>query len=356
MRVMQLTTDLRFAGAERVIVSLARGLRGRGVECAVAGLFRGGEPSGRTSALLREAGFPVYCARMERKWMLWRAVGLRRFIVGWQPDVLHCHMFHANAASVFLRATGLACPVLWTYHNVEHRSLPLRRAFYRLGRPLADRQVYVSGAVRDHQHGVAGTGRREAVIYNGLDPTRFLDIAPRPGPVFGSVGRLVPQKGYDLLVRAFARLCRHDDEAQLKIAGDGPTRSDLLRLIRSLGVSGRAELAGFVEDVPGFLSGLNAFVVPSRTEGFGMTLLEALAAGLPCIASRVGALPEIGRRVVTWVEPEDVEGLHRAMGALKREAWSPKAIARRRRRAKTFTVPRMVARYLSLYRSLAGVG
>jgi len=352
MRVMQLTTDLRFAGTERVILNLSRGLRERGVECAVVGLLKGGEAPGGLRRRLEREGFTVRSAGLEGKFTAWRLSRLLRFAAEWKPDLLHCHMFHGNAAGALLRILGVRCPQVWTHHVVERRRLPLRGAFYRLLGRMPECHVFVSEAVRRYRRSVAETGRREVVIYNGTELAPFLAVRPRPGPVFGAVGRLDRQKGFDVLVRAFARLCRERDDVMLRIAGVGPERPALEELAAAEGAAGRVELVGFVEDVPAFLAGVNVFVNPSRWEGFGLTLLEALAAGLPCIASRVDSLPEVGGDLVHWVPPDDVEALHEALRAHVGVRQSAERAARQRAAAARFSKDAMTEQYLQLYRSL----
>lgn len=353
MRVMQLTTDLRFGGAERVIVNLVRGLRDRGVECAVAGLFEGGPSPGAMHALLEESGFEVYPVGLERKHMLWRLAGLRAYVNDWRPDLLHCHLFHGHAAGTLLRVLGLGCPMVWTHHSVDRRPLPLRGAFYRLFSRLAGCQVFASEAVRRFQHARAGVAPREELIHNGVDLEPYLALQPRPGAVIGALGRLVPEKGFDVLIRAFARLCAENDEVRLTIAGAGPERAALDRLMRTEGVAGRASLVGFVRDVPGFLAQVNVFAAPSRWEAFGLALLEAMAAGLPCIAARVGGLPEVGGDLVRWVRPDDVDDLYAAMREMAGVRYSREQVARQRARVATrFSREAMTREYLRLYRSL----
>jgi glycosyltransferase involved in cell wall biosynthesis len=104
-----------------------------------------------------------------------------------------------------------------------------------------------------------------------------------------------------------------------------------------------------VADVSGFLGSLNVFVMPSRREGFGMTMLEALAAGLPVVASDLPVLREVGGEVVRWAAPGDPASLAQALRTIPEDAWSDDAVAARRERAEIFSVDRMVEAYLALY-------
>jgi glycosyltransferase involved in cell wall biosynthesis len=129
----------------------------------------------------------------------------------------------------------------------------------------------------------------------------------------------------------------------------------LKTLARELGVADRVELAGFVRDVPGFLAGVNVFVNPSRWEAFGNTLVEGMAAGLPCIASRVDGLVEVGGDLVQFVPPEDVDALATAMStALERGALSPSELKRQRAYVQRFSREAMAQAYLDVYREVTG--
>ena len=353
MRVLQLTTDLNFAGAERVIVDLVRGLRAAGLECAVAGLIDEGGPGHGMASRLREMGVEVFSAGLRRGADLRPWLRLWRFARRWRPDVLDCHLFHAHLAGALLRLGGVRRPMVWTYHTVERRAVPLRRAFYRLLSGGPECKVYVSKAVRQCQRSVCGVAPHEELLYNGIDLAPFLNVEPVPGPVFGAVGRLAPGKGHSDLLRAFGALCRENERAVLRLAGDGPLARELQAVVEREGIAGRVEFLGFVEDVPGFLAGVGVFVHPSHSEGFGLALLEALAAGLPCIASHVDALPEVGGGFVDWVEPGEVDGLHQAMRRALDAAPDAARAAEQRRWATSFGAERMVEDYAELYRSLA---
>lgn len=356
MRVLLMTNDLQLAGAERVVINCARCLRDRGVTCAVVGLFERTEGPGRLRVGLQGEGFPVWCAEIERYTDLWRFGRLARVVRRWRPDLLHAFLFHSHVAAAGLRGFGWAGPTVWTYESIALRVQPLRHGFYRFCAPLADAHIFASRAVRRYWYRGRNPTPNPRVIYNGLDLEPFLAVRPDTGPVFGAVGRLVPlHKGFDVLIRAFARLKEERPEIRLKIAGDGPARRDLEELARRLEVAEGVEFVGFVEDVPAFLSEVNIFVNPSRWEAFGNTLVEGMAAGLPCIASRIQGLAEVGGDLVRRVRPGDVGSLQKAMREALDHPPPEEQIARQRRRVTArFGQEAMTESYLEVYRSLLG--
>ncbi len=355
MRVLMLTTDLRLGGVELTIINRVHCLRECGVECAVAGLFERSTGPGKARERLEAMGVPTFCAGIDTWLRCWRFGRLVQFVKEFAPDVIHAHLFHGHLASALLRVLGRRAPTVWSYHAAAPRRWLRRRAFYRLFSGTADAHVFVSEAVREYRHRPACACANERVIHNGADLGPFLAVEPTPGPVFGGVGRLVPEhKGFDLLIRAFARLARERDDVRLRIAGDGPERPALEELARQEGVADRVELVGFVDDVAGFLAGVSVFANPSRWEAFGNTLVEGMAAGLPCIASRVQGLPEIGADLVRWVEPGDVDDLYEALKETAGVSCTAERIAAQRRRmVEGFSREAMTAKYLELYESLA---
>ncbi len=353
-----LTNDLRLGGAERVILNLMRCLRERGVQSAVIGLFERQETRGWLRRHLESDGFQVACLGVESPVDLWRLPALGGLVRSWTPDILHAFLFHSHVAAAGLRWPGWMGPTVWTYESIGLRVQPWRHGFYRLCAPLADAHVFASRAVRRYWYRGANPTPNPAIIYNGLDLEPFLAVRPEPGPVFGAVGRLVPlHKGFDILIRALAQLSRERPEARLRIAGDGPERGALEGLARSLGVAERVEFAGLVEDVPAFLSDVNIFVNPSRWEAFGNTLVEGMAAGLPCIATRIQGLAEAGGDLVRWVPPGDVDALRRAMRRMLDAPPPGEHVARQRRRViARFGQQAMTDRYVDVYRSALSGG
>jgi glycosyltransferase involved in cell wall biosynthesis/O-antigen/teichoic acid export membrane protein len=352
VRLLLLTTELLPAGAERVILELATRLDPRRYQVVVASLRSPGGDDGDVARALVAAGIAVVPLRLQGKLDLrgaWRLMALVRRL---RPHVLHAHLFHANLAARLLGRLAGARRVVSTVHVVERRALPLRFALERLTARLDDRTVCVSRAVATFARARLGvTPGRLRVVENGVDLSRYAaggDRAsaraalglPEGGLVVGAVGRLDPQKGLDLLVRAFARL---RGPATLALAGAGPEEARLRALVASLGLDERVVLLGRRQDVPRVLAALDVFCMPSRWEGFGLALVEAMAAGLPVVASAVDSLPEVLADGGLLVAPDDVDALARALDDL---------LASPSRRAASFDVSAMVAGWEAVYREV----
>jgi glycosyltransferase involved in cell wall biosynthesis len=124
-----------------------------------------------------------------------------------------------------------------------------------------------------------------------------------------AVGQLAEHKGFDLLIRAFARVAAHYPAVDLVIAGEGPQRVSLQHVIAAHGLDGRVELVGRISsaEVASLMRGSHIVAMPSRAEAFGLVALEAMAAGRPVLATPVGGLPEFANTTVNRLVPPDVE-------------------------------------------------
>jgi glycosyltransferase involved in cell wall biosynthesis len=174
----------------------------------------------------------------------------------------------------------------------------------------------------------------------------------RVTPLVVALGRLVQQKGFDILLKAHARLIRSGLQYQLIIAGEGQRRNQLEELIEELGVRTTVALPGFVDDPVALLKQATVFAMPSRLEGCPMALLEAMTAGVPVIASDCPSGPsEIlgGGRYGMLVSPEDEEGLASAIRRVLTDAPLRNALsAAGRSRAEAFTDQKVVPQWESL--------
>ena len=182
-----------------------------------------------------------------------------------------------------------------------------------------DKVVVVSDAVADilRRWGVAPD--KVSTIFNGVDIERFKEatptlrheIAPQDHSLVGFVGRLVPGKGGELLLRAAQKVLAVHRKTTFVLVGDGPSRRGWETLATELGIGQHVTFAGVRDDMPGVYASLDIVVLPSLIESMPMCLLEAMAAGKPVIATRVGAVPKliIPEQTGLLFDSADVNGL-----------------------------------------------
>ncbi len=188
----------------------------------------------------------------------------------------------------------------------------------------ADAVTCVSHLVADHVRARYGVPPdRVTVIPNGVDyafwSAATVERQADAAPTLLTVGRLHPVKGHDILLRALARVRARVPGVRLVLAGDGACRTELDRLADELSIGDAVEFAGHLDpaDVRARMSQATAFVLPSRSEGLPLSLIEAMAAGLPTIATSVGGVPEVVRPgTALLAPPEDPEALAGAIAAV----------------------------------------
>ena len=191
------------------------------------------------------------------------------------------------------------------------------------------------------------------VIYNGVPTDLAYARTARPRPddrlVVGAVGRLDPVKGHDILIKALAWL----PGMRVVILGSGPRQPELRRLAREVGVADRVSLPGWCDRVEDWLGRFDLFCHPSRYEGLGLALIEAMRAGLPIVATSVGGVPELldGGRCGLLVPPEDPPALAAAITGLAADPVRREFLGERARDRvhAEFSVDRMVAAYERLW-------
>lgn len=316
----------------------------------------------------RALAVPVYCLDKAEghQWrLLFRIARLCRSA---RAQIVHTYNW-AGIDGIFGAVLARTPVIIHSEHGFELADLGRRRGrrrrVRRLIAPLVDRMVAVSEHLR--QSLVEEPGVRPGkitVIRTGVDTTRFRPLGLRHllrsthgfGPedfVIGTVGRLAPEKNYPLLVDASRMLDRRGSHTQLLIIGDGEERQALRQYIARNGLEPRVRLLGFREDIPALLNVLDVFVLSSLTEGVSAALLEAMAVGLPVVATRVGGNPEVVEDGVTGqlVPPNDASALAEAVALYARDksARLEHGRAGRDRVRREFTVESAVTAYVSLY-------
>jgi glycosyltransferase involved in cell wall biosynthesis len=253
-------------------------------------------------------------------------------------------------------------PLVFSFHGLGDLSgMPRRRRIaFRLLPRLTTYLFTLSEASRRMLIAEYGWPEGCGVIPNGVDTDRFRPRPPHPGRsrlAIGTVGNLRPIKNHGLLVRACADLGRAGIDWELRIAGAGPEHESLTRLAAELGIAERVCLVGFVEDVPGFLQDLDIFALTSDSEQHPNGLTEAMACGLPCVATRDGGVPELldGGQCGRIVAPRDQAGVAEALRELAESPPLRRCLggAARSRAVERYSMTAMLDAYEALYRRLS---
>ncbi len=367
IRVLHVLPRIGPGGAETMAVRLMLGLdRGR-FEAAAVSLF---DPSGTAQeAALAGGGVPVWYLGKRRGPDPRVLARLARVVSRFRPHVVHTHrhVLYYVLPSLLLRRVPA---VVHTVHTLPEREVG---AAGRLAHRLAFRRgavpVAIAGEISEGLRRVYGT-RGGPLIPNGIPVEVF--SRPAAGRVswrrregfspddvlFVCVARLSPVKRHDILLEAFSRCASASPRAFLLLAGEGELRQDILRGAQRLGLRERVRLLGVRSDVPDMLAASDAFVLASAWEGNPLSVMEAMAAGLPAVCTAVGGVPELVEDEVSGllVPPGDAGALAGAMGRLLEDRALRERMGREAAAAAAarFGLGTMIRSYEDLYRSLLG--
>ena len=313
MKALFLITGLFPGGAERIVLETVRGLLAAGHQTVVVSLQPEPPPEVRTIVdELERLGVRPYFLNLSFR-RIFRLAALVRIIRKESPDVVHSHLMHANLTA---RIARLFCrfPLINTLHIAERRQTRTVKMLFRLDRltfSLCDCCTAVSrAAARFHEQRCGLKEGTIRVVYNGSDPVRpkpaeeiaavrrewGLDAAEK---IIGAIGRLDWQKGYDIFLRglpALRPLIEPGKRWGVLLIGDGPESAELHRLAAEIERDMpelRIVLPGYRPDAARLLPMFDLFVMPSRYEGFGLTLTEAMSLGIPALCSNADSLPEL---------------------------------------------------------------
>ncbi len=295
---------------------------------------------------------------------------LRREITSFSPDVLHCHGYYTALAALILRKCGLFVPIVYSVHADLLRGLQRSNFIIRRVTRACDCVTAVSkhtaSTVEDFTHGMV----RPLVVRNGIDAERI--VAPRLSraqsrrtlnlkpetPVFLSVARLTTERDHPTLFKAFASAAKQMPYARLLIVGDGPARQDLEALVGELGLHDKILFSGEVSwpDLNVYFSAADVFVLSTNYEGFGICVIEAACAGLPIVATALGALIELKQSglEISLVKPGNVESLRDAILMTSDPRIRENVGRHNSDQARSlFSIERTSDEYLSIYSQLA---
>jgi glycosyltransferase involved in cell wall biosynthesis len=356
MRVVQVLPSLDGGGAEIVAESLAIGLANRGHDSAVLSLYAISDAS-MTHEHLISSGVAVGSLTKRPGPSPPTVLALRSWLRTFGPDIVHTHV--GGFLYGFPAAYRSGFPLVHTVHNDPRLEVPptIRRMHslaYRLGaRGVVLSETFVESFRDVHSRRPIG------VVPNGVDIARFTKthsiVRNDRHESFRVliVGRLEPQKRIDVFLEAMVNISRSLPFAvEARIVGDGPLRDELETLASEPVLDGRVDFTGRVDDIGQHLEWADAFVLSSDYEGMPLAIVEAMAFGLPVVATRVGAVPDLVLDGISGflVDRQDPQALASRLEQLARDTGLSEAMGRAGRdRSEIFNVTAMVNGYESVY-------
>lgn len=366
MKVFHLIASLGRGGAEMLLVGLLSHLQRHGVSVALISISDEVPLRGR----LDSEGIPVHTlGHAGSMYALQKMVrlhhALRRMLFSQQPDIVHSHLYLPDILSRF--AAPRSCKLITTLHG-EDRWWKERTRMRSIGKTWLDEftgrcrgvhYISVSEDVREQ----AGRALKippwkHRVIYNGVDVARFSFVTRMKSerPTVIQIGRFYPEKGHAVSLRALALLVKSHPGVRLVLIGDGPIRAELERQVGQLGLVERVVFAGVQDDIRPHLEEADVLWMPSEREGLGIACLEAMASGLPVVATSVGGLREaVSDGETGFLVPQ---GNAEAVASCTASLLDDVALSRsfgtngRRRVEKLFSLDATAARYHESYEDL----
>jgi glycosyltransferase involved in cell wall biosynthesis len=360
---MQLVLSLSPGGTERLVIEICKQLTDR-IDSMVCCL----DDRGAWAAELEAANVPVVALRRQPGFQPALARHIARLIKANGIDVVHCHHYSPYVYGL-LASVVTGTQLVFTEHGRLSDDDPSlkRRMVNPFLSMLGGRVCAVSADLKQHMVAEGFPARRVQVVYNGIDPARrptaihrhvareLLGLSPDDF-VVGTVGRLDPVKNLRVMLQAHAMVMQQHPEVRAVIVGDGGERAALEAAAAELGIASTVTFAGYRSDVRAVMPAFDVYLNCSNYEGVSLTILEAMAAGLPVIATPVGGNPEV---VVDHETGFLVPGRARSIAdAIARLAVDPRGRhilgdAGRWRVMRHFSIARMVSEYAALYLGLA---
>ena len=357
MIVRMVVPSLVMGGMEKHSIELSAALKPLGFDVRVVSL----DGTGELDAFAQSIGVAVDHVSSRG----WRTLGPRsplgKYLREQVADVVHSH----NGA--WLRTVRGAAQAgvgtrIHTMHGFHERDAAKLMWMERFSGLFTTAVVAVSSELRSHAtQELWIPKRRVSQVTNGIRlPNASRDLTPRTAfgwspkdPVIIAVGRLVPVKNHALLLRCFPEILAVEPTTKLLLVGDGPNRKDLTLLAEALGISGSVQFAGVRTDTLQLLQASDIFCLPSLSEGLSISLLEAMAAGLPVVATAVGSSPEaVGPDEGILVPVADQMALTQSLIALVKDPERRQRVGQNamRRAVSAFSIDATARFYGDLYR------
>lgn len=363
MHILYVITQQDAGGAQKYVLDLAAYFHGS----IAAGLE--GDQLGEKATAQHIPFYPL--PNMRRAINPYRDVlalmELVRLIQRLQPNIVHTN---SSKAGILGSLASWLCgvPTVFTAHGFQYlEPMPkLKKWFFWLCelacRPLRNFVITVSEHDRDTAlHNLVITKNRSKTIYHGITSPNFLSSEearnrlklPQSDIYIGTIANLYRTKGIDILLEAFAQTRHAIPQAHLVIIGDGPERSRLVQQASRLSLTNQISFLGQLPNAAQYLRAFDLFVLPSRKEGFPYVLLEALAGGLPVIATQVGGVAELVHHAAQLVPPNEPHALAAALGQLLTNRELQNSLSNKAHdQFQNFSLPHMLTATQTIYEQL----
>jgi glycosyltransferase involved in cell wall biosynthesis len=358
MKILFVVTGLGVGGAENIVVNLADKAKSLGHNVSIVYL------TGVANLTPKNKDIPLHSLGMRNSMDFFKAaIGLRKLIKQYEPDVVHSHMVHANILSRLVRLLVRFPRLVCTAHSTNEGGF-LRMLTYRITDKLADITTNVSvEAVKVFESKGAVPPGRMVSVPNGVDTTRFIqNIVMRENArsEFGlkelftlvAVGRLEPEKDYTNLLHAFRLIVDQKNYVHLLIAGGGSQETLLKQAAIELNLTQHISWLGVRSDIEYVLNAADLFVLSSAYEGFGLVVAEAMSCQINVIATDCGGVREVVGQDELLVRPCDSEQLAQRVIAIMEQSETDRASlgkVLRQRVVDHYSLEAMFNNYLKLY-------
>jgi glycosyltransferase involved in cell wall biosynthesis len=374
VKVLHIIDSGGLYGAEVMVLNLVAEQIKLGLEPTIASIGEKGtdEKPFETEALRR--GFAIRKFRMKAGPNVFGALKILRFAKTAGFDLMHSHGYKGNILFGFMPRPIRRLPLVSTVHGYTSTNGISKIRLYEWldARSLKfiDRVVVVNKGMLENPRLKKVRGVKFHVVNNGIP----MDPPPVPaakeversdaldktivgfckrGFTVGSVGRLSEEKGYKYLIKAVRKLGMEGVDARLLILGEGAQRSELERLVGEFGIGDRVLMPGYRNEAKRYIHLMAVFVISSLTEGLPMTLLEAMQAGVPIVATRVGGIPDVvaDGEAGVLVQPRNPNALAEAIGKIKKDEGLNASLTARARRLleDRYSSKKMALEYCDLY-------
>jgi glycosyltransferase involved in cell wall biosynthesis len=352
LNVVHVITTIERGGAETQLLTLVNEQIRQGKRVRI--LYLKGAPA--LEGDLVAAGAEVISVLANRN-PIFQLTHLKR-VIGPDCHIVHCHLPRAELLAALVKVR----PFLVSRHNAEKffpsaPSLVSRLlSKFVLARGFAC--IAISAAVRDflYKENEVPRGKEVRLVHYGIDKSKFNSIDRQPfiesQIKIGTISRLVPQKNLELLLAGFNQLCYSQPGATLQIVGKGILEKELKEFAAELNIESKLAWVNQISDVPGFFQKIDIFCLTSNYEGFGLVLLESMAAGVPIISKANDATVEVLGKDYPYLLWENNPGdLSKAISKLANDSEINKIRLRNFERLEKFTATRMEREISDIYNS-----